>query len=803
MKLSLRWLRDWIEPGEDPGALAARMTEIGLAVDAIEDLGRSIRDVVVARVDGVERHPNADRLSLCTVFDGRGTHRVVCGAPNVRAGGRYPFAGIGTALPGGLTIRAATIRGERSEGMLCSAKELGLSEDASGLLELDDHLPPGMPLAEALGRADVVFEIDVPYNRPDWLSVRGIARELSAALACPVHPPDLAIAERGAPAEAAVRVTVTDAVGCPLYGARVIRGVRVGPSPEWLRSRLEAIGQRSINNVVDVTNYVLHTFGQPTHAFDLATVGAAVHVRRAAAGETLTTLDGVLRALTPDVLVIADRDRAIALAGIMGGKETEVTERTTDILLEGAWFDPRTVRDGARRLGMATDASTRFGRGVDRGEVIAALAAAGHWIADVSGGALAPGVVCVGEPTAEPRSLALRLGSADRLLGESIPGDEVVSILGRLSLDPKQEGDRVHVQVPSWRGDIEREEDLIEEIARYHGYNRFSDRNQNANGVAATRSSAERWMERSVAAMLGLGFQEVQTHTLLPAEEALRAGEGAEGPITLATLLNAKSREAAVLRPALWISEVPVARRNLRRGVERFRFFEHGKTFRVLDGSSAPRYDERWELAGMACGDLVPGGWTSANVPMDLFTLKGIVNAWFEALSLRVPDFAPLSRPLPPFDRSLACRFENPDGITGNLGAFDGKLARELDLPATLWVFSVDFEKCLKLDEVTPCYHEPSRFPAVKRDLAFVVEKRVSHAELEERLRADGKGLVRSVRLFDVYEGPPVPSGKRSLAFSLVFQSGERSLQNDEVDALVAGLIEQLRVEFGASLRDV
>jgi len=799
MKLSLRWLRDWIDPGNDPGRLAARMTEIGLAVDAIERPGEGLREVVVARVESVERHPNADRLSLCTVFDGRSTVRVVCGAPNVEAGRIYPLARVGATLPGGLVIRAATIRGERSEGMLCSAKELGLSEDGSGLFVLDEGAALGASLDEALDLADAVFEIDVPYNRPDWLSVRGIARELSAALGQPLVEPRVEGKETGSSASNAVRVSVIDQEGCPFYGARIVRNLRIGPSPAWLRRRLEAIGQRSINNVVDVTNYVLHAYGQPTHAFDLRTLeGPEIRVRRAAHGETLTTLDGVERSLSSEVLVIADARRAVALAGIMGGRATEVTDATTDILLEGAWFQPARVRDGSRFLGLATDASVRFGRGIDRTAVPEALRIAAHWIAEIAGGEHAQGAAIAGSADVPPRAIAFRFETAERLLGEALPEAEIVEIFDRLALRSKREGEHLRVELPSWRGDLDREEDLVEEIARYHGYNRFTERNWNAGGAVATRSRDERWHERSVGALLSLGFQEIQTNALLSEEDAERGRSALASGQEPARLLNAKSREASVLRPALWPQHLHVARRNARRGIERFRFFEHGKTFAASQGA----FPERWELAGGVRGDFIPAGWAGSPVPTDLYTLKGVIEAWAQSLALERPAFSPLGRTMPPFDPSRSSAFENARGLRGKLGCIDPALARALDLPDDLWLFSIDFEDCLKLDAVTPCYHEPSRYPPVKRDLAFVVGKRVSHAEIEQRFWADGRGLVRSVHLFDVYEGAPVPEGQRSMAFSLLFQSHERSLLNEEVDALVGALAQRLRDDFGAVLRD-
>lgn len=822
MKLSMNWLAEWIATDRSADDTAELLTRIGLTVDDVERPGQAVADVVVGRVESVAKHPNADRLSLCTVFDGTDRHPVVCGAPNVTGGRCYPFARVNTTLPGDFTIKKAKIRGEVSMGMLCSAKELGLSDEHEGILDLGDAVEPGQPLDRALGLDDVVLDLDVPYNRPDWMSVRGVARELGAALR--VLAPDESgegfagpvpgFDEAGTPAPDTVRVSVESSEDCPLYACRVVRGVTIGPSPDWLRRRLEAIGQRSISNVVDVTNYVLHGCGQPIHAFDLGKLrGGEIGVRRARAGETLVTLDGTERTLSPEILAIHDGQGVVALAGVMGGEESEVTEGTTDLLLEAALFRADVVRDGARSLGMDTDAATRFERGIDPAAVRIALDLTAHWIALTAGGEVAPGTSLVGEAPVPERDLALRPSRLEALLGQAVDDDEITTILDALGLAPRWEGDggdrRVVIRVPSWRADLHREEDLIEEVARYHGYDAFEERAYNGSAVSTHPHPIERATDRSAAVWMGLGFQEIHTPALVSGEAAERAlslgrQPGAEGPIALA---NAKSRDMDTLRTALWPGHLAVVRHNLHRGVEALRLVEHGKIYRREAGGDprdgVPGYRESIELAGVLRGDLLPAGWTGTGVPLDLFALKGLLEAWYRSLGLEPPNAeAGGAEATGGALDAESFRLVHPDGVNAVAGRIGKKLARAEDLPEDLWLFSIDFERCVKLDRETPRHRELSRFPAVKRDIALIVPAEVAHAELDALIRSAGGGLVTRVELFDLYEGDPIPAGKKSLAYALSFQSPERSLVAAEVDQQVGAIVSALQRDLGAILRD-
>ncbi len=806
MKLSLDWLSDWIDLDLAVEELAERLTMVGLSVDAIVRPHQELAAVVAGRVESVEKHPNAERLTLCRVFDGRDTLTVVCGAPNVKPGGIYPFARVGVVLPGGPEIRAATIRGERSLGMLCSAAELALSDDAAGLMELRPDLRPGIRMTEALGLGDTVLDLEVPHNRPDWLSVRGVAREISAVLAKPLKSVASEPPEIPEPGSRQVRIVVEDLSDCRLYGGRVVRNVRIAPSPDWLRRRLEAVGQRSINNVVDVTNYILHTYGQPIHAFDLARLrGGVIEVRRARPGEFMETLDGVKRILDAQMLVITDGEGPVAIAGIMGGAASEVTPTTTELLLESAHFTAPVVREGARRLGMETEASTRFGRGVDPPGVRLALDHTARLIQEISGGEVLAGQIVAGSEVHTPRSVALRPCWLETVLGQRIELEEAMKILDRLGFRPTRvasdEEAALSCTVPSWRLDVEREIDLVEEVARFHGYDRFTDRQLNASGVAAERHPVDRRIERSGGLLVGMGLSEIVTSSFISPEESEISQRWTWAAGEPVALLNAKSKDASVLRGSLWPLHLRAARRNLNRGAMSLRLFEHGKIFFQEDGRPASQLpSERWELSGVLCGERVETGWAVKQEPVDLFWLKGLLTAYARGMYRQEPVFEPYEGG--PLLAGASFRFAHESGLRGLGGRIHPAAAKSWDVPDDLWLFSIDFEASLELNDVIHCYREVSRFPGVKRDLAFFVPASVTHREIEAVMLEAGGGLVESIRLFDLYEGPPVPPGQKSLAYTLVFQAPDRSLLSEEVDRLVETITAKILKACGAILRD-
>ncbi|MEJ2503320.1 MAG: phenylalanine--tRNA ligase subunit beta, partial [Gemmatimonadota bacterium] len=650
MNVSYRWLRE-IAPGiqEDPDALAERLGMLGAPVEEIDRPGARLGDIVVGRVLSTGPHPNADRLSLCRVDTGRTEHDVVCGAPNVEEGGLYPFAPVGATLPGGMTIRRAKIRGVHSEGMLCSEDELGLGRDASGILRLADGLDPGTPLVDALGLDDTRLTLEVTPNRPDLLSLAGVAREVApdghhgielAPFPAPdseertdahLPPVDLRRAEREGRA-GGVAIRIDDPRGCPRYIAAVIDGVEIGPSPAWLAARLRSIGQRPINNVVDATNYILHELGQPLHAFDADRLnGPAIVVRRARPGETLTTLDGVDRTLTSEMLVIADAEDPVAVAGVMGGADSEVSGTTTRVLLECAHFDPGTIRSTARDLGLSTDASYRFERGADPEGMERAAHRAVELIQAVAGGRVVEEATDVyPEPRVAPR-VALRPARVARVLGEEIPADEIVRLLGQIGFELEDRGaDTLHFRVPGFRRyDVLREVDLIEEVARRYGYDRFDDTLRSYRPTAVP--------DAPIASL------EDELRDFFVAQGLLEARSISMGPESAGSvpLLRPLSAEEGYLRSTLVHGLLRATELNHARGVRDVRLYEIGTTFHPGPPGERPREEAR--AAVVMTGRIHPPHWSRETPDRDLWDLRGLAESLVGRLDPETGEIGPLA----------------------------------------------------------------------------------------------------------------------------------------------------------------
>ena len=658
MKLSTNWLGDWIEVDAGPEAIAEALTHRGFYVEGIETHGPRFTGVVVARVLGVEKHPNADKLTLCRVDGGAGELDVVCGAPNVRAGMLVPLATVGAVLPGGVTIKSSKIRGQQSQGMLCSARELELSGDHAGIVDLARMFPaaalaPGRPVAELLGPADAVLEIEIPFNRPDGMGVVGLAREVRAALGGRWTDGARARLERRwtEPALAGKRqgaarpfdLELEDTQGCPRYIAQEIEGVVIGDSPPWLAQRLESIGQRSINNIVDVTNFVLFELGQPLHAFDLDRLrGPMIRVRRARAGETITTLDRRARELDPEVLVIADRDGPVAVAGVMGGADSEVHPGTRRLLLECAWFDPGRIRRGSRRLGLASEASKRYERGLDPEIGPVAAARFLELLAAVAPGmalAAARGIAPAKEPA--PR-LALRAARCTRVIGMPVTAARAGRHLESLGFGVAQGAaatDALEVTVPSWRMDVGLEDDLVEEVARATGYDAIPDAPLETGGVFAVRGPRERLLERARLAMLARGLTEACSTAMLSEREAvLTAGLLGEAPESLVRLVNPMSREHEVLRPNPLGGLLRACAHNLRQGTGAVRLFEIGHGFAWPHGTAAGRAAtgkapsgpprETLMIAALVAGPRYAHAHDPSQQAFDFGDAKGVWEAW-------------------------------------------------------------------------------------------------------------------------------------------------------------------------------
>ena len=789
MNISRRWLEAFLGRSLDADDVAARLAMLGAPADAIVDLAGPLRVIVVGRVEEAHPHPNADRLRVCTVNDGSDTlHQVICGAPNVTVGKCYPFARLGVTLPGGLTLEKRTIRGETSHGMLCSARELGLGEEHDGILELEGDPTPGGSFVDHLGLGDHRLVLDITPNRPDLLGHKGVARELAASMGLPLRlpalpgpSPELPPITRVAGVEgttAGVTVRIEDLGGCGRFLAAVVHGVTVGPSPDWLRRPLAAVGVRSINNVVDATNYVLLELGQPLHAYDLAKLrGTAVAARLATAGERLTTLDGVGRTLVAGMLVIGDSEGVIGVAGVMGGKETEVRATTTDIFLECAWFAPGPVRATRTGLGISSEASYRFERGVDRWNGPEALRRALEIILRTTGGTLAAAPVDVWPDQAHPPRIFLRRGRVAQVLGIDLPLKEIEKALVAVgaTVVAKPDDDRIAVEVPGWRPDLVEEIDLVEEVARHYGYDRIPSDLRPFRVGSQVDSPSDAAADRVRRGMVAEGLLEAVTLPLGPAHP-----DGAVG------LKNPLSVDHGFLRRRLLPGLIREVERNWSAHLRDIRLFEVGTVFTPATGSGAPL--EAGHLAVVVTGGRSPAHWTGSGKVSDVD--RWDLKALFESAVLLAQAGA-------------AVQVEGAGWIARRAdGSVVGE-ARRLTADSPNWAGELYGIEIV----VDPGASTALRFvefpttPSVERDVALVVPEEVSALAVQEVARSAGGEALESVSVVDEYRGKGLPAGSRSLAIRLVFRSPDRTLRDQEVESAVGRICTALEKRHDVVLR--
>jgi phenylalanyl-tRNA synthetase beta chain len=792
MKLSLAWLNEWADVGADPRALAARLTMAGFEVEAIEPAAQALSGVVVAEVESVTRHPQADRLSVCRVRHGEAASvQVVCGAPNVRAGLTAPLARVGARLPGGAEIRRAELRGVESLGMLCSARELGLGEDQDGLLELPAGLVPGTPLAAALGLADTVFEINLTPNRGDALSVLGLARELAVLNGAPLRVPDMpsvaaTLSER-------LPVELAAPAGCAKFAHRVLRGLDpAARTPLWMRERLRRAGMRSLGPLVDVTNYVMLELGQPMHAYDLRRLDSKVVVRWASAGETLTLLDGRCIALEPDMLVIADARRPVGLAGIMGGEHSGIAPDTCDVFLEVAWFAPAAVAGRGRRLGLLTDASQRFERGVDPTGQERALERATALLLEIGGGAAGPLVVersSAHLPLAQP--IELERAHLKRLIGIEVPDARVGGILAALGFEVAATASGWRARAPAWRFDVLEEADLIEEVARVYGYNEIPEIDasipQRPGAVPEGRIGAG----RLALLLVDRGYFEVINYSFVDPALQRRLFPG----VAALPLANPISAELAEMRLSLWPGLLKSLSDNVRRQVIRARLFEVGVKFH-LQGNELKEISS---IAGVAWGAALPEQWGAARTPGDFYDLKADVEALLAATG-EPGAFRFVAEGLPCLHPGRSARIYRGDRACGWVGELHPELARTLELVPPPLLF--DLELDITSTAGIPAGHEVSRLPSVRRDLAVVVDETLTFSQLRESVTVAASSLLQEIKVFDVYRGGGIESGRKSVGLGLIFQDKSTTLTDADVDAVMTAVRERLKTDWNASIRD-
>ncbi|MFP3869279.1 MAG: phenylalanine--tRNA ligase subunit beta [Syntrophobacteria bacterium] len=801
MLVSLTWLRNFVQCDAPPDEIAHRLTMAGLEVEGINTHEFGLERVVVARIHRMEKHPTSHRLHVCQVQASGRMHQVVCGAPNVAEGKLVALALEGARLANGSEIRPVEIGGVLSEGMLCSESELGLGEEASTIMILPAHLGTGTPLAEALELEDVILDIGVTPNRPDCLSVAGLAREVAAVFGLPWSPPAVSLAEGDNRVEALASVTIEDPDLCPRYAARVVQNITIRQSPLWLRQRLESHNVRAINNIVDVTNYVMFELGQPLHAFDYHQLdGHRIVVRRAEPAETFVTLDGQSRQLNQDMLLICDASRGVALAGIMGGLNSEITDQTTTVLIESAYFHPASVRRTARTLGISTESSYRFERGVDPEGVITALDRAAQIMAELGDGKLAAGLLDVYPAPVHRETLRLRVSRANRFLGTNLSMEEIRRHLESIQLKVRSSGEDVlEVDSASFRPDLTREVDLIEEVARLAGYDRIPSTVPLAR-VTSAKPPADRTIRQQAKEILvSLGFCEIISYSFISrrAIELLRLADG-DRRRRLLPLRNPLSEEQAVMRTSLVPGMLETAAANQRRNNYNLRLFELGKIFFPRGSKELP--EERFNLCGLLCGLRRPAAWNEPSVKCDYFDIKGAVEALMVGLGVGDPRWsvhAPAT-----YLRPQACiRILAGDTYLGDLGEIHPSVAQAFQLKGPLYVFDLDFDLLVEKATMGKRFQPLPRFPAVARDLAIILPESVTAQHLLEFLEKNRPQYAESITLFDHYRGAQVGDGMKSLGLRITYRSSESSLTDQEVNEIHTALTQMVVTAFQARLR--
>ncbi len=760
----------------------------GLEVDGTEPAAGAFTDVVVARVDSVEKHPDADKLSVCQVADGNETLQVVCGAPNVRAGLLVALARVGAVLPGDFKIKSAKLRGVASMGMLCSEKELGLAEQSEGIMELPADAPVGTNLRDYLGLDDTIIDIDLTPNRGDCLSVAGIARELGTLNQCDVNE------QLHEPYRQTIKdtfeVNIDAPEACSHYAGRVIRNVDVNaPTPLWMVERLRRSGIRSLGAAVDITNYVMIELGQPMHAFDLEQLQGRINVRYANAGEPITLLDGKCIELDSSTLVIADDSRPLALAGIMGGENSGVTEATRSIFLESAYFAREIIAGKARAYGLHTDSSHRFERGVDPQLQIHAIDRATELVLEICGGDVGPVTEVTTEAHPRDRTpIDLRSRRIGRVLGIELDKDEIPDILERLGMEVKSFNGNWMVKPPSFRFDIEIEADLLEELVRIHGYNNIPRTQPKYHATMREMSESRQTTTRLRQALLDRGYYEAITYSFVdpalqavldPAREAVK-------------LSNPLSSEMSVMRTTIWPGLLQAVRHNLNRQQSRVRLFETGQVF--LQGETGLAQVDR--ISGAICGSINDEQWAENARAVDFYDLKSDVDALFGA-EAAIEYRAETHPALHPGQSAAIYR---DSSVIGWIGALHPRVAAELELSQTVYVFELDLEAVRQLH--LPSFRPLSKFPEVRRDLAILIDENISAQAIEDCIRNASSKILQEIRLFDIYTGKGVGEGLKSVAFGLILQDFSRTLTDQDIDSELESIVDALNQNFAATLRE-
>ncbi len=798
MKIPLSWLQEYVDIALPPADLANRLTMAGTEVKGIQVIGDGWENIVIGQIIAISPHPNADRLILTTIDLGTEQHTVVCGAPNLNLGDKVAFAHVGAQLIDGhsgevFRLKAAKIRGVVSKGMACSEKELGISDSHEGIMVLPAEAPIGTPLAEYLG--DTIFDADITPNRPDCLCILGIAREAAALTGQSLPLPDVKYEQAGSPIDQQVSVEIAAPDLCPRYCASLITGIKVAESPPWMKQRLLKCGMRPINNIVDITNYVMLEYGQPLHAFDYQRIKVGkIIVRRPANRETITTLDGEERRLSRDMLVIADEEEPVAIAGIMGGAASEVASETTSILLEAANFNPANIHYTGRVLGMPSEACMRFERGIHPELTVPAIKRATQLIIQLAGGESAQGLVDVYPGKAEPEPITLTTGQAKRLLGVNFSLDQIVGALTSLGFDCQEGASEVRAIAPYWRSDIHGAVDLIEEVARIMGYDNIPTTMLSQSIPRQNPDPILRLKRGILNSIAGYGFQEVLTYSLTSLEmlNKLLPESGSVEPLPL-RVANPMTLEQEYLRPNLRANLLAALSANMRYEEDSIKLFELGKIY-LSKEKDLP--DEPEMMCGVASGSRWEKSWQGGDDAFDFYDAKGVVEGLLSQLNIEVSFVEGKDQSLHPLRQAAIVAGSNQLGVVGELHP---KVSLAFEISEAVYLFEINLSALLPFTLGHRIFQPVSPFPTMVRDIALVVDVGVTHQQATDIIR--GFPLVKQVSIFDVYSGKQVSPGKKSLAYSITFQSPDHTLTDEKVNKVQQRILSKLSSELGADLR--
>jgi phenylalanyl-tRNA synthetase beta chain len=798
LKISLNWIKDYVNlDGITTEEIVDKLTMSGLEVEDYVDERKKYSGIIVGLVKEVEKHPDADKLTVCTVYDGNSDLKVICGASNVRKGQNVVFAQIGTIIPQGeMEIKKVMIRGVESNGMICAEDELELSDDHSGIMVLDDQFSAGTPISEALNLNDLILDIAITPNRPDALSHIGVARDLAAIFNRELRIPKLDFKESQQNINQLASVEIEDKVNCPRYSASAITGVTVKESPDWLINKLEKIGLRPINNVVDITNFLLHELGQPLHAFDLDQLARKKIVVKSTKTEMkFTTLDSKERILPQGTMMICDGEREVAIAGVMGGENSEVTESTKNILIESAYFNPASIRRTSKKLQLNSDASYRFERGTDPSNTVFAAQRAAQLITSLAGGEIAKGVIDEYPGKRRNTEVTLRLPRLKKLLGYEVPKSEVIKIFQKLGINLlKDLGDSLEVVIPTFRPDIERETDLVEEVARIAGYEKIPV----VEKVSITldkRKDGFEFEDRVRENAVALGFNEMVNNPLITETNSQLTGR----PIDIS---NPQSVDMAYLRTSLLVSALPVISNNINKGEKDISVFEIGKVFNRLQNkiNNFSDFEEKKKLLFILTGKKQSRQWYSEETEYDIYDLKGMINSFlikFPLDNVLNDSYNSIHNKI--YDYQFTVNLK--DSVFGFGGKLNNNVLKMFDINQQVYSFEADLTLIDVLLNVKKTFKELLKYPKVLRDFAFLFDKSVKYASVKDFIIKESSNILKSVDLFDLFESNEIGEDKKSMAFSLEYFDYDRTLTDEEVDKDFQSLIKKIKTNFNAILR--